>query len=120
MASHLLHLAALLLLHCCRALSSKAQPSSGWSGTCKATFASTSSELSLNTVDAVLLQGTSKQGAAQQWLVRDMQGNVAHVTAADLGEGGHRVHVIDRVLYSGLCLALCCMQYVLSAWPSHQ
>lgn len=48
-----------------------------------------------------LLPQASKAGKPQQWLVRDMQGNSAHVTAADLGEGGHRVHVIDRVLYSG-------------------
>lgn len=50
-----------------------------------------------------LMLQASQAGKPQQWLVRDVQGNIAHVTAADLGEGGHRVHVIDRVLYSGAC-----------------
>lgn len=35
--------------------------------------------------------------------VTDFQGNVAKVLKADLGTGNTRVHVIDRVLYSGGC-----------------
>ncbi|WIA21607.1 hypothetical protein OEZ85_000792 [Tetradesmus obliquus] len=50
---------------------------------------------------SVTTKQASKAGKPQQWLVRDVQGNIAQVTTADLGEGGHRVHVIDRVLYSG-------------------
>jgi uncharacterized surface protein with fasciclin (FAS1) repeats len=33
--------------------------------------------------------------------VTDFQGNVATVSSADLGSGNHRVHVIDKVLFSG-------------------
>jgi hypothetical protein len=33
--------------------------------------------------------------------VTDYQGNVAKVTSADLGSGNHRVHAIDKVLFSG-------------------
>jgi uncharacterized surface protein with fasciclin (FAS1) repeats len=33
--------------------------------------------------------------------VTDYQNNVAKVATADLGKGNHRVHAIDRVLFSG-------------------
>lgn len=33
--------------------------------------------------------------------VTDYQGNVAKVVSADLGAGAHRVHAIDKVLFSG-------------------
>jgi hypothetical protein len=44
-----------------------------------------------------LLQ-VAKSNQPQQWLVQDMQGNVAQVAAADLGDGSHRVHASSRLV----------------------
>lgn len=47
-------------------------------------------------------QVTFKKAADGGVDVVDFQGNTATVTKANIGHGNHVIHVIDKVLYSGV------------------